>query len=187
MSGARTHPAPSPRHPGGVAEHAENDLAAAPPVSSLPEGPTDAVDDLGEPVVPTDDAWRVVNRSDDRVAIIRERSDPIVHGAGDVRTHRSRVLERIAGATNIEDGTWMLTSSGTCTPHLEAGDGLGSADLGLAADRDQPPDGDQPCESHPPVPVTIEPSGPVGDRQSVDAAIVPPRPLRVDAGSEPEG
>ncbi len=118
----------------GGATYAEPDLAAAPPVSSLPEGPAGAVDDLGDPVVPTDDDWRVVSLSEDRAAIVRELSEPVDHGDGDVRTHESRVFERIVGATNVEDGTWMLTAAGPCTPRLVGADDLGAADLTLATE-----------------------------------------------------
>lgn len=116
-------------------------LADAPPLSELPEGPADAVDDAGDPVfddADTGDAdeagWRIVRATDDRVELLRELEEPQDLGDGDVRTHELRVLERMTGVTNVPDGTWMLMASGPCTPRVELGSDLGEADLTLAAD-----------------------------------------------------
>lgn len=107
-------------------------LADAPGISSLPAGPADAVDDAGDPALEPSEDWRVVSESDDRVELVRELDEPVDHGGGDVRTHESRTLERITGATNVPDGTWMLTSAGPCTQRLATGDDLGEADIVLA-------------------------------------------------------
>lgn len=116
-------------------------LADAPPRSELPEGPADAVDDVGDPAFDDADigdadetSWRIVRATDDRVELLRELDDPQDLGDGDVRTHEVRVAERITGTTNVPDGTWMLTASGPCTPRVVLGNDLGEADLTLAAD-----------------------------------------------------
>ena len=108
------------------------ELADAPPVSSLPEGPAGARDDAAAPAFDPSQDWRVVNQSDDRVDLVRELEEPFDNGGGDVRTHESRSLERISGASNVPDGTWLLTSAGPCTQRLAVGSDLGEADLTLA-------------------------------------------------------
>lgn len=70
-------------------------LADAPAASSLPDGPAGAVDDAGAPAFDPSQDWAVVDRSDDRVDLVRELDDPIDVGGGDVRTHESVTLERV--------------------------------------------------------------------------------------------
>ena len=106
-------------------------LADAPPASSLPDDPAGAVDDAGAPAFDPTLDWKVVHNTDDRVDLIRELDQPLDNGGGDIRTHESRTLERITGAPNIPDGTWLLTSAGPCVPRVATGDGLGEADLTL--------------------------------------------------------
>jgi hypothetical protein len=108
-------------------------LADAPPASSLPEGPAGAVDDLGDPAFDPADDWRVMLVGDDRAELLRELDEPLDLGEGDVRTHQLIVVERITGATNVPDGTWLLTASGACTQRVELGGGLGEADLTFAS------------------------------------------------------
>jgi hypothetical protein len=202
-------------------------FAAAPPASSLPEGPAGAVDDLGDPAFDPSDDWRVMLVADDRAELLRELDEPLDLGEGDVRTHQLIVVERITGTTNVPDGTWLLTASGPCTQRVELGGGLGEADLTFAsmpspdADRlevlvheracasgqtaegrvelvtlDETADevrlvigvrgldGEQTCPSNPPTPFTVELSEPLGDREVVDASVVPARPLTV---GDPDG
>ena len=45
--------------------------------------------------------------------------------------------------------------------------------------------GDQTCPSNPPTPFTVALNAPVGDREVVDASVVPPRPLTLGDGPEP--
>jgi hypothetical protein len=107
-------------------------FAQAPPASSLPEGPAGAVDDAGDPAVDLAAGWRVVRVTDERAELLRELDEPLDLDDGDVRTHELRVVERITGATNVPDGTWMLTAAGPCTPRVDLGN-LGQAALTLAA------------------------------------------------------
>ncbi|HEX6234808.1 MAG TPA: hypothetical protein VFZ63_16890 [Jiangellaceae bacterium] len=44
----------------------------------------------------------------------------------------------------------------------------------------RPRDGDQDCQDNPPTPFTIDLSEPLGDREIVDASVLPPRPVTVD-------
>ncbi len=74
----------------------------------------------------------MVRQDDARVDLVRELEEPFENGGGDVRTHESRSLERITGASNVPDGTWMLTSAGPCAPRLVDDDGLEAADVTLA-------------------------------------------------------
>lgn len=47
----------------------------------------------------------------------------------------------------------------------------------------RPPGGDaQSCQGSPPTPFTVELSEPLGDREIVDASVVPPRPVTVNGG-----
>jgi hypothetical protein len=197
-------------------------FADAPPASSLPEGPASAVDDLGDPAFNPADDWRVVLVTDDRAELLRELDESLDLGEGDVRTHQLIVVERITGATNVPDGTWLLTASGPCTQRVELGGGLGEADLTFASmpspdahtlevlvheracasgqtaegrvelvTLDETTDevglvigvrgldGAQTCPSNPPTPFTVELSEPLGDREVVDASVVPARPLTV--------
>lgn len=108
------------------------ELADAPPASSLPDGPAGAVDDTGAPAFDPSRDWKVVHQSDDRVDLVRELDEPLDKGRGDIRTHGSRTLQRITGATNVPDGTWLLTSSGPCAQRLVADEDIGDADLTLA-------------------------------------------------------
>lgn len=217
----------------GGSEYDPTALAAAPPASSLPDGPAGAVDDAGSPAFDPSQDWRVVAQSDDRVDLVRELEERIDHGGGDVRTHESRTLQRITGATNVPDGTWLLTSAGPCTQRLVTDGDVGEADLTLArapspdtttldllvhertcasgssaegrielielqetADQVRlrigvrPLDGDQDCQGNPPTPFTVELTEPLGEREVVDASVVPARPLTIDDGAaegEPEG
>lgn len=191
----------------------------APPAESLPPGPASAVDDAGAPAFDPSEPWRVVYQSAERVDLVRELDAPIDQGDGDVRTHEARTLERIVGATNIADGTWLLTAAGPCAQRVVRDDGLGPADVTLAEPVDpsdttialavvehacasgQPADdrvvvevvesdtevavtvgvrpagGAQNCPSNPVTPVEVELDAPVGDREIVDAAVIPARPL----------
>lgn len=198
-------------------------LADAPPASSLPDGPADAVDDAGAPAFDPSQDWKVVHQSDDRVDLVRELDSPLDERGGDVRTHESRTLELITDSPNIPDGTWLLTSAGPCAQRLVTDDDLGEADLTLAdtpspddtsvdlliheracasgqsaegrvqlveltETTDEvrlwigvlPPEGDaQTCQGNPATPFTVELSEPLGDREIVDASVVPPRPVTV--------
>ena len=107
-------------------------LADAPPASSLAEGPAGAVDDLGDPAFDPTLDWYVVHQDDDRADLVRELEEPVDNGGGDIRTHESRRLQRITGASNVPDGTWMLASAGPCAQRVVGGDGLGAADVTLA-------------------------------------------------------
>jgi hypothetical protein len=199
-------------------------LADAPPVSSLPDRPAGAVEDVGAPAFDASQDWKVVYQSDDRVDLVRELDEPFDNGGGDIRTHESRTLERVTGASNVPDGTWMLMSRGPCTQRLAIDDDLGEADLTLADtpspgdtsvdllvhEREcasghsaegrielvelnetteqvqlrvgvRPRDGDQNCQGNPPTPFTIDLGEPLGDREIVDASVVPPRPVTVVA------
>lgn len=44
----------------------------------------------------------------------------------------------------------------------------------------RPPDGDHTCQGSPPTPFTVELNGPLGDREIIDASVVPPRPVTVN-------
>ncbi len=109
-----------------------NDLADAPPASSLPDGPAGATDDAGAPAFDPSQAWKVVHHSEERVDLLRELEEPLDSGGGDVRTHEARTLEQITGVDNVPDGTWLLTSAGPCVPRRVADSDLGYADLTLA-------------------------------------------------------
>lgn len=197
-----------------------SELVDAPSVSSLPDGPAGAVDDVGAPAFDPSQDWKVVRQSDERIDLVRELEEPFDNGDGDVRTHESRSLERITGASNVADGTWLLTSASPCTQRLVTGDHLGEADLTLAhatapgdtsidllvheracasgqsaegrielveltetAEQIQlrigvrPRDGDLECPGNPPTPFTIDLGERLGDREIVDASVVPPRPV----------
>lgn len=108
------------------------DLADAPPAASLPDGPAGATDDAGAPAFDPSQGWKVVHYSKQRVDLLRELEEPLDGGGGDVRTHEARVLEQITGATNVADGTWLLTSAGPCVPRRIDDSNLGHADLTLA-------------------------------------------------------
>jgi len=108
-------------------------LSESPPASSLPVGPAGAVDDAGAPAFDPSKDWKVVHQSDDRVDLVGELDEPVDKLGGDVRTHASRTLERITGAGNVADGTWLLTSAGPCAQRRVTDDDLGHADLALAA------------------------------------------------------
>jgi hypothetical protein len=200
------------------------ELADAPPASSLPDGPAGAVDDVGAPALDASQDWKVVYQSDDRVDLVRELDEPFDNGGGDIRTHESRTLERVTGASNVPDGTWMLGAGAPCTQRLVTDDDLVDTDLSLAdtpspgdtsvdllvTEREcasghsadgrielvelnetseqvqlrvgvRPRDGDQSCQGNPPTPFTIDLGGPLGDREIVDASVVPPRPVTVVA------
>lgn len=107
-------------------------LPEAPSISSLPEGPAGAVNDMGAPAFDTSQDWMIVFDSDRRVDLIRELEQPPDNGGGDIRTHEARVLSLITGASNVPDGTWMLTSVGACTPQIVTDGDLGAAHLTLA-------------------------------------------------------
>lgn len=109
-----------------------DEFADAPPASSLPAGPAGAVDDMGNPAFDATLEWKVVRRAKNRVDLVRQLEESDDVGDGDVRTHERVILERVFGATNVRDGTWMLAAAGPCTPRLVADDGLGEADLSLA-------------------------------------------------------
>lgn len=211
----------------GDAEYDPADLADAPMASSLPEGPAGAVDDAGEPAFDPSAGWRVVHGSDDRFELVRELDEPMDGGQGDVRTHEVRVVERISGATNVVDGTWMLTMAGPCTQRVVTGSDLGEVDLTLS--REHSPDdtvidlwvheracasgrsaegrvelieiaetdgevrlrigvrsleGAQDCQGNPPTAFAVELERPLGDREILDAAVVPVRPLTVGSGPD---
>lgn len=108
------------------------DLADAPPASSLPDGPAGAVDDAGAPAFDRSQAWRVVHQSEHRVELIRELEEPFDNRGGDVRTHESRTLEKIDGADNLPDGTWLAMTAGPCVPRRINDGDVPYADLTLA-------------------------------------------------------
>lgn len=193
----------------------------APPASSLPDGPAGAVNDLGEPAFDPALGWAVVHQGEDRVDLVRVLEEPVDNGGGDVRTHESISLERITGASNVADGTWLLTSAGPCVQRLLEDDGLEAADVTLASEprpearvlevlvRERecasgqdaegrievdleetaeqvvlrigvrPPGGGQDCPMNPATPFTVELAEPLGDREVIDASVVPARPIIV--------
>jgi len=200
-----------------------DELADAPPASSLTGGPAGAVDDLGDPAFDPTLDWSVVHQDDGRVDLVRELEEPFDNGGGDIRTHESSSLERITGSSNVPDGTWMLMSAGPCAPRLVDDTGLEVADVTLAdtpapedstldlliqeracasgQDADgrievdlaetatqvrlrvgvRPLPGGQNCPSNPGTPFTVELAEPLGDREVVDASVVPARPVTVAA------
>lgn len=214
----------------GSSEYTATTLADAPSVTSLPAGPADAVDDAGQPAFDPSKDWRIVHQSEHRVDLVRELDEPTDLGGTDIRTHESRTLERITGATNVPNGTWLLTSAGPCTQRLEADGDLGPADLTLAAEpspdqttidllvheqacasgqsaegrielveaeetddqirlriavRPYQPGGAATgvtCQGNPPTPFTVELTEPLGERQVLDASVVPARALTVHRG-----
>ncbi|MEH3075561.1 MAG: hypothetical protein PGN11_02610 [Quadrisphaera sp.] len=199
------------------------DLADAPAASSLPEGPAGAVNDLGEPAFDPALSWSVVRQGDDRADLVRELDEPVDQGGGDIRTHESVTLERITGASNVADGTWLRMSAGSCAQRLLRDDGLVPANITLASDsvlaertlellvRERecasgqnaegrieaeveetaeqvllrvavrPLPGGQSCPSSPATSFTVELTEPLGDREVVDASVVPARPVAVTA------
>jgi hypothetical protein len=122
---------------GGVRFDPET-LDQAPDVSVLPAGPAAATDDAGAPAFGPDAGWRVVHVDDDRVDLVRELDEPMVLGAGDVRTHEVRRVERITGASNVPEGAWLLTLAGPCAARVvtEASDVLGDVDITLPSEPD---------------------------------------------------
>lgn len=216
----------------GGTEYDPTTLGDAPLVTSLPAGPADAVDDAGAPAFDPSQDWRIVHQAEDRVDLVRELDEPTDLGGGDIRTHESRTLERITGATNVPDGTWLLTSAGPCTQRVDAEGPVGPATLSLAAEpfpdqttidllvmeqacasgqsaegrielveleetddqvrlrvgvRPYQPEGggtDMTCQGNPPTPFTVELAEPLGDRQVVDASVVPARALTVHRDPE---
>lgn len=111
-------------------------LADAPLATSLPDGPRSALDDGGEPAFDPAQDWRVVHESTDRVDLVRELDEPLDQGGGDIRTHEVRSIEVITGATNVPDGTWMLTLAGPCAQRVAGAGDVGEADLTLAEPAD---------------------------------------------------
>lgn len=109
-------------------------LTDAPLIESLADGPASAVDDAGAPAFDPTQDWRVVNQTDERVDLVRELDEPIDNGAGDVRTHESRTLAHITGASNVPEGTWLLVQAGPCAPRVVMDTDLEPADLVLAAE-----------------------------------------------------
>lgn len=118
----------------GGTEYAPATSDDAPPVTSLPAGPAHAADDAGQPAFDPSQDWRVVHESEDRVDLVRELDEPTDLGGGDIRTHESRTLERVTGATNMPDGTWLLTSAGPCAQQVDADGAVGPAGLLLATE-----------------------------------------------------
>lgn len=114
---------------GGV--FAFEQLADAPSTDSLAEGPSNAVDDAGEPAFDPGLDWKVVHQSEERVHLVRELDTPSDNGDGDIRTHESRLLEKVSGSENVPDGTWFLMRSGPCAPRLVTDTDLAPADLTL--------------------------------------------------------
>jgi hypothetical protein len=168
------------------------ELSDAPPASSLPDGPAGAVDDVGAPAFDASPDWKVVYQSDDRVDLVRELDEPFDNGGGDIRIHESRTLERVTGAPNVPDGTWMLMSRGLvhereCASGHSAEGRIELVELNETTEQVQlrvgvrPRDGDQNCPGNPPTPFTIDLGGPLGDREIIDASVVPPRPVTVVA------
>ena len=74
----------------------------------------------------------MVHQSNHRVDLIRELDEPCDNEGGDVRSHELRTLERITGASNVPDGTWMLMQAGPCAERRVTDDDLGDADLAVA-------------------------------------------------------
>jgi len=109
-------------------------LIDAPSIETLAEGPAGAVDDAGAPAFDPTQDWKVVEQSDERVDLVRELEERIDNGGGDVRTHESRTLAKISGATNVPDGTWLLMQAGPCAPRLVTDTDLAPADLTLPAE-----------------------------------------------------
>lgn len=107
------------------------ELSEAPSVSSLPEGPAGAVDDMGAPAFDPSLDWKVVSESDERVDLVRELEQPLDNGQDETYTHEGRTLTLITGAPNVPDG-WMKTSAGECTLRVPTDGDLKVADLSLA-------------------------------------------------------
>lgn len=206
----------------GDATFDADELDAMPPFDELPEEVLAAVDDTGEPALDTSLDWRVAQRSDDEVVLLRELGPQDAAANGD-DTHAVVRLAPIEGQPDIPDGTWVVWSSATCSPRLAEGAGEGQAELRLAetpapADTEldllvmerrcasgrsaegridldeldltedrvrvrvsvRPPPGDeQTCQGNPWTPFTVDLGEPLGDREVVDANLVPPRPLVV--------
>ena len=121
------------------------EFASAPVASTLPAGPTGAVDDIGEPAFDPKLNWKVVRQGKNAVHLVRALDRPSDFGGGDVRTHERVIVERVFGAKNVRDGKWMLAASGQCTQRLVASDDLGDADLTLAK---RPAPGDSTIKLH---------------------------------------
>jgi hypothetical protein len=119
---------PAPLECGGVAIE-DGDVTDLPTLDTLPDEVVAAVDDLGEPVLDTALEWRVAQRSDDQVVLIREL-DPQEPAAADGATHATAELGPITGAPNLPDGTWFLWGGSSCSPRV-AGTGATQADLRL--------------------------------------------------------
>ncbi len=117
----------------GAERFTEQELADAPPATELGEEGRAAL--AGAEVGDLDpaDGWVVLTESDAEVGLIRPLDEPEPNGPGALRTHEFVHLQRISGATNVPDGTWMLDAAGTCTPRAEL-DGLDAADLTLTAE-----------------------------------------------------
>lgn len=120
----------------GVSLGAEQ-LATAPAAADVVRGPARAAILEGVLGGDLDAGWLVIEQTEDRVALLRQLDAPEDLGAGDVRTHERVVAERIFGASNVEEGAWMLVSAGTCTLQRVLA-GLAGADLVLA--REPEPD-----------------------------------------------
>lgn len=109
-------------------------LRDAPGLESLPEGPANAVSPGGfEPAFDASLDWRVVQREDEHVGLLRSLDEPFDNGPGDVREYFSMSLMQMKDTAGVPDGGWMRTSMGPCSPRLVPPEGIGSATLQLAA------------------------------------------------------
>lgn len=118
----------------GSVELTAAELAAAPPATDLGRDGQAALEGMEVPPIDPAAGWVVLSETAEEVELLRELDAPQDGGPGDVRTFEHLRIQTLTGATNVPDGSWVLSAAGTCTPRLSL-DGLGAADLVLA----QPP------------------------------------------------
>lgn len=108
-------------------------LTTAPGVESLPSDLADAVGPGGRGrAFDAELDWRVVQRDDEQVGLLRSLDAPFDNGPGDVREYQAIALLRMVDNPTLPDGTWMRTSRSTCTPQVVPPDDVGDAILQLA-------------------------------------------------------
>lgn len=108
-------------------------LMAAPGVDPLPPGSADAVGPGGRgEAFDAERDWRIVEHDDKQVGLLRSLGAPFDNGPGDVREYQAIALRRMTDNPTVPDGTWMRTSSSTCTPQVVPPEDVGDATLHLA-------------------------------------------------------
>ncbi|MFP5309218.1 MAG: hypothetical protein ACLGIR_06520 [Actinomycetes bacterium] len=122
----------------GDATWPDGGLEDLPPLDTLPEDVLAAVDDLGEPVVDRTLGWRVADRADTDVVLVRalDADEP---EAADGATHAALSLFRVDDDPGLPPGTWLYRSGDACTPRLAVGNAGERAEVRLA---DTPSPGD---------------------------------------------